>query len=319
MTSHTLGLFAGIGWAEGLNTLGLTELGLELATPACRTRAAAGHPTVQCDVAAYPTAPFTGRTNGIIASPPCPGFGKSGKGLGLLDLPLVHQAVSDLAAGHDTRTTLNGACRDPRSILTAEPMRWLHALRPAWICMEQVPSVLPVWEQYAAILRSWGYSADTAVIDAAHYGLPQNRLRAILTASRNTDARIPAPTHGGPGQPAQQVMADAIGWGYTQRPAPTVTGGGTATGGAEPFGNGTRQAMRRAHGTSLWADRGIRSLTPTIAECATLQGFRPGLPWQGGKGEQHLIVGNAVPPLLAAHIAAAAAGIPMPAALAAAA
>ncbi|MFE9844733.1 DNA cytosine methyltransferase [Streptomyces goshikiensis] len=308
-----LGLFAGIGWAEGARSLGITETGLELAWPACRTRAAAGHPTIQCDVAAYPTAPFTGRTNGFTASPPCPGFGKSGKKLGLYDLPLVHQAVEDLAVGRDTRTALDADCRDVRSILTAEPMRWLHDLRPAWVCMEQVPSVLPVWEQYADILRSWGYSADTAVVDAAGYGLPQNRLRAVLTASRDRDALLPAPTHGGPGQPPLRTMADAIGWGYTQRPAPTVTGGGTATGGAEPFGNGSRQGMRNAAGTDRWADRGLRSLTPTVAECAALQGFRPDLAFHGRKGQQHLIVGNAVPPPLALALTAAAAGIREPA------
>jgi hypothetical protein len=64
--------------------------------------------------------------------------------LGLLDQPLVHQAVTDLAQGRDTRATLLTACRDPRSLLAAEPMRYLHALhqhgQPEWVAMEEVPS-----------------------------------------------------------------------------------------------------------------------------------------------------------------------------------
>ncbi|MEU2566585.1 DNA cytosine methyltransferase [Streptomyces althioticus] len=311
--------FAGIGWSEALPP-GSDETGLELNTAACRTRRAAGHRTIQCDVTQYPTWPFKGRTTGKIDSPPCPGFNKSGKKLGLLDLPLVHQAIEDLSRGKDTRAAISAACRDERSILTAEPMRWHYDLQPEWICMEQVPSVLPVWQQYAEILRRWGYSAAAGVVDAADYGLGQTRKRAVLVASRVNEVALPAPTHGGPGQPPHVAMADVIGWGYTRRPAPSVTGGGTYTGGAEPFGNGTRQAMKRAVGTPAWRERGVPSLRPTVAECAALQGFRPGLVFDGRQGQQYLIVGNAVPPLLAAHVVSAATGIPVqaPADLAAA-
>ncbi|MFI0929649.1 DNA cytosine methyltransferase [Streptomyces sp. NPDC021012] len=305
-------LFAGIGWAEGIPPLGLTETGLELAPAACSTRRAAGHHTVQGDLTQAAPAAYRG-VPGFIGSPPCPGFGKSGRKLGLRDLPHVHQAIDDLSSGRDTRAALNAQCLDPRSVLTAEPMRWLHELRPEWVCMEQVPSVLPVWEHYARILTTWGYSTTTAVLDAADYGLGQRRPRAILIASRTRDVAMPAATHG-PGLLPYTAMADVIGWGYTQRPAPTVTGGGTATGGAEPFGNGTRQAMRRVIGTPAWKDRaGIAHLRPTIAECAALQGFRPGLPLQGRQGEQYLIVGNAVPPPLATAVVSAASGITAPA------
>lgn len=300
--------FAGIGWSEALPP-GSNEIGLELDAAACRTRIGAGHATVRCDVTQYPTWPFKGRIKGSIDSPPCPGFGKSGKKLGLLDLPLVHQAIEDLSRGKDTRSAIGAACRDERSILTAEPMRWHYDLMPEWICMEQVPSVLVVWQQYADVLRRWGYSAATGVLDAADYGLGQTRKRAVLIASRIQDVQLPAPTHGGLGQSAHVSMADVIGWGYTQRPAPSVTGGGTYTGGAEPFGNGTRQAMKRHIGTPLWRERvGVHHLRPTIAECAALQGFRPGLKFHGGLGQQHLQAGNAVPVPLAGAVIRAAAG-----------
>lgn len=311
MTTNAVGLFAGIGWAEGARPLGVTETGLELAPAACATRRAAGHATIECDVTRQDPADYKGAD--LIGSPPCPGFGKSGKKLGLRDLPLVYQAIDDLAAGCDTRAELDAHCLDERSILTAEPMRWMYALRPGWVALEQVPSVLPVWEHMAEILDGWGYGTATGVLDAADYGLGQRRPRAILIASRIREVALPAPAHGGLGQLPHVAMADVIGWGYTQRPAPTVTSGGTYTGGAEPFGNGTRQAMKRHIGTAAWKDRdGIPHLRPTVAECAVLQGFRPDLEFHGNAGERHLIVGNAVPPLLAAHVVSAATGIPMP-------
>lgn len=311
MHQYIVGGFAGIGWAEGLKPLGLTEAGLELSATACRTRHGAGHPVIRCDITRYPTLPFRGRTWGAIMSPPCPPFSKSGNGAGAHDLALVEQGIRDLAAGHDTRAQLTAACRDERSALTAEPMRWYRDLRPEWIAMEQVPAVLPLWEVYAEILRGWGYSTATGVLDAADYGLGQHRKRAVLIASQVHEVALPAATHGGPGQPPLTSMHDTVGWGYTGRPSPTVTGGGTATGGAEPFGNGSRKAMARAAEQGL-AVPGLRGWRPSIADCAALQGFRPDIAWHGNAGAQYLAIGNAVPPVLAMHVAAAATGLPVP-------
>ncbi|MGK3107928.1 DNA cytosine methyltransferase [Streptomyces sp. WAC05858] len=306
--------FAGIGWSEGLRELGLADIGLELDEAACLTRAGAGHATIRCDVTEYPTWVFKGHATGKIDSPPCPTFSKSGNGAGAHDLPYVQQAIEDLSRGKDTRCVLRAACCDARSILTAEPMRWHYDLMPEWIALEQVPSVLPLWQQYAAVLGRWGYSTATGLLDAADYGLGQQRKRAVLVASRTAEVSLPAPTHGGLGQLPRVAMAEVIGWGYTMRPAPSVTGGGTYTGGAEPFGNGTRQAMKRHIGSPLWRDRSLPHLRPSIAECAALQGFRPGLQFHGRAGQQYLQVGNAVPLPLATAVIAAATGLTLPAA-----
>lgn len=261
-----LDLFAGPGgWSTALAGLGHRDIGMEWDAAACATRAAAGHLTVRADVAAYPTGPFSNRIVGLIASPPCQAWSTAGKRLGLLDQPLVHQAVADLAAGRDTRHHLIAACADERSLLAAEPMRYLAAAhrhgRPTWALMEEVPAVLPLWRQYAHILRGWGFSTWAGLLNAADYGVPQTRRRAILIASRTHPAAPPEATHAQDAEPATLFgprrarwvsMATALGWGATNRPVPTLCAGGTATGGPEPFPTGSRTALTQAARDGTW-------------------------------------------------------------------
>ncbi|MEU2231285.1 DNA cytosine methyltransferase [Streptomyces vietnamensis] len=261
-----LDLFAGPGgWSVPLHRFGIRDVGLEWDEWACRTRAAAGLLTIRTDVAAYPVHVFAGRVRGFIASPPCQAWSRAGKRLGLLDQDVVHQAVADLAAGRDTRTKLLAACRDERSLLAAEPMRYLHALNavgePEWVAMEEVPDVLPLWKQYAQILRSWGFSVWCGILNAADYGVAQTRRRAILIASRVRTAEPPPPTHAeaaepeslfGPGRARWVSMAEALGWGATDRPVPTVCAGGGPGGGPEPFPSGARKTLADARARGTW-------------------------------------------------------------------
>jgi DNA (cytosine-5)-methyltransferase 1 len=147
-------------------------------------------------------------------------------------------------------------------------MRYLHALHsvgePEWVAMEEVPDVLPLWRQYAAVLRTWGYSVWTGILNAADYGVPQTRRRAILLASRVRIAEPPPPTHAqiaepeslfGPGRGRWVSMAEALGWGRTDGPVPTVCAGGGPGGGPEPFPSGSRKALADARDRGTWTPR----------------------------------------------------------------
>lgn len=304
-------LFAGPGgWSEGIRRhLGIRDIGLEWDTAACRTRQAAGHLTIQTDVATYPTRHMAHLVRGLIASPPCTLFSSAGKGTGRRVLDLLADGIRRLFAGEDCRAEIREAVypvalaerqaanakKAPEkqatpekveaaaradafcAVLVLEPARWIVELLAAdgildWVCLEQVPAVLPLWQVYAEELRRLGWSAWTGKLNAADYGVPQTRERAILIASRARTVDAPKPTHYDPrkddaeaaaGQdflfaptlPRWVSMAQALGWGATDRPVPTVTSGGGSTGGAEPFPSRARQILLDAQESGAWALR----------------------------------------------------------------
>lgn len=87
----------------------------------------------------------------------------------------------------------------------------------------------------------------------------------------------------------------------------TVTGGGTKTGGAEPFGNAARQGLARERDAGRWISRpgaDPASVRVDVAEAAALQTFPRDYPWMGTKGERFQRIGDAVPPQLASEVIA---------------
>jgi DNA (cytosine-5)-methyltransferase 1 len=443
--------------------LGLPPLaGIEWDAAACATRAAAGHRTVRADISRFPVAQLAGRVTGLGGSPPCKQFSNAGKRGGIGIMEILAALTGDMFAGRKTMAArrremaralaaaywpdhrLPKAARMAKvwaavreASLVAEPARFIHACRPEWVALEQVPAVLPLWRVYAAELTKMGYSAWCGKLNAADYGVPQTRERAILIASRVRRVSRPAPTHYDPRKGDQLwgtpwvSMAEALGWGMTARPAPTATAGGIAQGGYEPFAKGGREALARERDAGRWALRrdrggderrrrsparsqdepaptilagiggtgarlrwvlqgpysaspgdrtrprtmdlpattvtfghethagvaesdggsgqqtwkfrnnnnnnnacerspdepagtlffggrsnwaaftdGEQSIRISVQEAAILQSFPPHYPWQGTKTRQYEQVGNAVPPLLAAHVLSMAAGVP---------
>jgi DNA (cytosine-5)-methyltransferase 1 len=191
--TDVLDLFAGPGGWDC--DLPFSPLGIELDDAAVATRDAAGHRTMQENVALLDPRDFPEFTEGLIASPPCQAYSKAGLRLGRHDRELVLEVLRRLARGQDCRRDFAHACHDPRSLLVVEPYRFARALRPRWIALEQVPAVLPLWDVIATMLANDGYGVWTGVLEAERYGVPQTRERAFLLARRGAPAHPPEPTH----------------------------------------------------------------------------------------------------------------------------
>lgn len=267
-----LDLFAGHGWGVACHFLGIEEHGVELMDEAVATRDAAGFSTIYRDVwdglldFEYATkldaraVNVVATYNLLIASPPCQTFSAAGKGAGRKALDEVLRALdfcvyNDPKALHALTETL-----DPRTALVLAPLAYIFRDRPTYVALEQVPSVLPVWEAYAEHMRGMGYSVATGILNAEQYGVPQTRKRAILVASLVSEAKLPTPTHSRyyPRDPSKLdegvlpwvSMAEALGWGMTARPYPTVASGAgssTGAGGPDPAALGGSQARKRVY------------------------------------------------------------------------
>ncbi|HEX7355283.1 MAG TPA: DNA cytosine methyltransferase [Mycobacteriales bacterium] len=227
-------LFAGAGgWDVAARDLGLCPIGIETDAAACATRSAAGLRTVRADVTSIDPGTWPARVDGLIASPPCPAFSRAGDGRGVRALdglcayvrscarswrPWLIDGASPLLDVSDESDIDVDPGTDALIALSVEPLRWVDALRPTWVAMEQVPPALPLWHAYEHCLRAWGYRTWTGVLCAADYGVPQTRRRAIFMARRDRQPWPEGPTHsesGGGlfGLKRWVPMARALGWG----------------------------------------------------------------------------------------------------------
>jgi DNA (cytosine-5)-methyltransferase 1 len=166
-------LFAGCGgMTRGFEDSGAfrSVFAVEFDRDAAATYAANFGDHVACgpieDVAAFPAADV------VIGGPPCQGFS-----------PLNREAV-----GFERRG------------LWREYLRALEAIEPRAFVMENVPELLRSAE-YAEFERraeALGFEVEGEILNAADFGVPQRRRRAIVIGTRAGAPPWPAPTHAGP-------------------------------------------------------------------------------------------------------------------------
>lgn len=384
-------LFAGAGgWDLAAQALGITARGIENMPAARATRDAAGLVTIHDDVWTFVP---DGRAVGKIDSPPCQTFSGAGKGDGRKALGDVLRGIRDsYYVDIDHLRFLGEEVGDERTALVLTPLHFATQYDYEWLAWEQVPTVLPVWEACAEVLRAAGWSVWTGLLQAEMFGVPQTRKRAFLLASRTHQVAPPTPTHSryysrtpaklDVGVQKWVSMAEALGWGATgdaymrsnygtggdsskrgerllSEPAPTVTSkidrnqvvwmaspsgvtgpvhrpmvhpAATVTGKGNYYAYGERPDFIRMTKMPNSAQRNLDQPAPTIAfghdaascrwfadgrpvrritihEAGILQSFPADHPWQGNQSKQYLQAGNAVPPGLALHALASAAGI----------
>lgn len=255
-----LDLFAGTGWGVACKRLGIDEKGVELMAEAVATREANGMKTIYRDVwdglllSRAEHARLYGIYTMLIASPPCQTFSMAGRGAGRKALDEVIEAIQLHAYKDPAALLAFGEKHDVRTALVLSPLAYIYRDMPQYVALEQVATVLPVWEAYAEVMRDLGYSVKTAVLQSEQYGVPQTRKRAILVARLDGPVSLPTPTHSKyyPNDPEKLdagvlpwiSMKEALGWSgdpetrFTQNnklahqarrplshPAPTVTAG----------------------------------------------------------------------------------------------
>jgi DNA (cytosine-5)-methyltransferase 1 len=291
-------LFAGAGgFSVACRWLGLSEVGVESWIPALRTRAANGLQSIGTDV--RNVEPLL-EPKYLLAGPPCQSFSVTGRKVGLGELAEVIDAIKHL---HFSRKF-----QDERTGLVLQPLRWIThraAVEAPFrgIALEQVPTVLPIWEAYAETLEYLGYNCVTGILRAEDYGVPQTRSRAVLLARLEGHPVLPMPTTFTP-----VGFAEALGlegdWSLVSNntsqqhrdrrsvrhsPAPSFT----------LTGKCTRMHVVPGHVDPPRSVKAIQGRNITIQEAGILQSFPIDFVWAGSKDEQQQQIGNACPPLMA--------------------
>lgn len=305
-----LDVFAGHGVGVAMRNRGLEEHAVEIWQDAIDTRLANGlsEPVYRdaWDVRSADSLEF----EGLWMSPPCQTFSTAGSGSGrkalqdvlaLIDRPEIWTSAERL---REVAVSLG----DERTGLVLTPLTYAHRFTPRFIALEQVTPVLPVWEAFRKPLEEMGYSVWTGILDAADYGVPQNRKRAYLIARRDGEVA-------GPPEPRERVtMEEVLGWGFTRRPAPTVTGHVAATrspsgtqavyrtaiqAGEFVFRPGHSTARSKVAKNGIGAEYPPDAINPTKRDALLLQSYPEDFVLTGAKASWQLQVGNAVPPKVA--------------------
>jgi len=116
---------------------------------------------------------FVGKIDVVVGGPPCQGFSQKGK-----------------------RKTIN----DERNFLFKYYIKVVEKVRPKYFIMENVPNLLTAEHGYFKkeindIFKKIGYQLNMGVLNAADYGIPQNRRRAVIIGKFESPApHLPYPS-----------------------------------------------------------------------------------------------------------------------------
>ncbi len=190
----TIDVFAGCGgFTIGLHRAGFqTLLAVEWDESCCETfRANLSKRILNCaiqEIEGFPECDL------LVGGPPCQGFSNLGE-----RVP-----------------------NDPRRQLWRHYLRAVEEANPLIFVMENVPPLLKSgeYQEIVQVAESLGYQVEGRVLNAADYGTPQTRKRAIVVGSRIGVPPFPKPTHRDPskapvfeteGLPSWRTVRDAIG------------------------------------------------------------------------------------------------------------
>ncbi|HET9060162.1 MAG TPA: DNA cytosine methyltransferase [Acidimicrobiales bacterium] len=318
--TEVVDLFAGAGGLSlGLQMAGLVPVAaIEYDADACTTyRRHHPHAKVfEQDAATVDYGSLRGQVAVVAGGPPCQPFSVGGKRL---------------------------AADDPRNGVP-QFVRAVNEIRPAAFVMENVGGLAHSTkrEYFGSLVEQLcaaGYEVSWRVLQAACFGVPQNRSRLFLIGMRGRTFAWPAPALGpgttGPFRASGSVVSavpigepNLSGVTYARRPSlrPSPYHGHLYNGGGRPIdlakpaptllasmgGNKTpwvdAEGVAPAYHAHLLAGGAPRSGSVpgarriTVAEAALLQSFPVGHLFAGTRSSQYRQVGNAVPPLLGAVI-----------------
>jgi len=263
--------------------------------------------------------------------------------LGLKENGLDLLAGCPPCQGFSTIRTLNGSVRvnDPRNGLLQEFERFVEALRPRVVMMENVPGLADdkMFDAFCKNLNDLGYKSGHRILDAADYGVPQRRRRLIYLAGMGI--YIPLAEKNGRTKTVEDAIANLPNAGYSGDPVHDIPenrtpkvleiirripkDGGSRSDLPEEY---QLECHKRCNGfKDVYGRMAWKKVAPTITsgcfnpskgrflhpvenraitmrEAALLQGFplRYVFPSTGNKSAVALMIGNALPPpFIAAH------------------
>lgn len=225
--------------------------------------------------------------------------------------------ASPSCVGHTKARGKEQAHHDACRATADDVLRFAEANRPRAVVVENVPEMMG-WARYRSWRMGWsdlGYRVSEQVIDAADAGVPQHRRRLFVVASRTRKPiAIPQPTEthitaracidldGGSWSPwaswCERTRARIIRGRVDHGEEFLVAYYGSTDGG---------RSLDRPIGTLTTVDRyalvrGDLARMLTVAEMLRLSSFPADYVLAGTKRDQVKMIGNGVPPRLAAHV-----------------